>query len=121
MNNDPKEKFFKEYLLNPRDLENLEDATGISPERAVEIYNITMKSGMKDSPDPNQKNYIQAIYDLGIDPEDEDERKKWPDIYFGLTPIEKVFAGYLLGWEQASEAFISKLKEQEKIKTIKEE
>lgn len=104
-----KEKFFNEYLLNSQDLENLEDATGISPKRAIEIFNIVRKAGTKDSTIPNQKNYIQAIFDLGIDPENEEERNRWPDIYFGLAPIEKVLAGYLLGWEQASEAIIPQI------------
>lgn len=113
-----KEKFFKEYLLNPQDLENLEDTTGISPKRAIEIYNIVRNAGTKDSTVPNQKNYVQAIYDLGIDPDDEDERNKWPGIYFGLTPIEKVFAGYMLGWEQASEAIIPQIEMGERFKEI---
>lgn len=104
-----KEKFFNEYFLNPQDLEHLADATGISSERAIEICNIVIKTGTKDSTIPNQKNYLQAIYDLGIDPEDEDERNKWPGIYFGLTSIEKVLAGYFLGWEQASDAIIPQI------------
>jgi hypothetical protein len=104
-----KEKFFNEYFFNSQDLEHLEDATGISPERAKEIYNIVKKSGMKDSTFPNQKNYLVAIYDLALDPEDEDERSEWPGIYFGLTAIEKVLAGYLLGWDQASDAIIPQI------------
>jgi hypothetical protein len=51
----------------------------------------------------HEKNYLQAIYDVGLDPDNEDERKDFPNIYLGLNPIEKVYAGCLLTWEQVYE------------------
>lgn len=102
-----KEKFFEEYLLSQEDLEKLEEATGIDPERARYIWKLVKSVGMDNFSDVHEKIYLEAIYDLGLEPDDEDERKECPDIYLDLKPIEKVYAGYLLAWEQAFEIFNS--------------
>lgn len=104
-----KEQFFEEFVLHKEDLDKLEDATGILPARAREIWKIVSKAGNVGLFDVIMpKSYIQAIYDLGLEPEDEEERKSCPDIYLGLDPVEKVYAGYLLGLEQTMEQRLSK-------------
>ena len=108
-----KERFFDEFLLNQEDLEKLDDATGIKPERAREIWRFVQDAGTAEYSLVHEKNYIGAIYDLGLEPEGEnkkeceEERKECPGIYLGLAPIEKVYAGYLLAWEQAYGIFNS--------------
>lgn len=102
-----KEKFFDEFLLNQEDLENLEEITGIETDRARQIWEIIKKVGMEDFSITKEKSYLKAIYNLGVDPDDEEERKEYPDIFLGLTGIERVYAGYLLAWEQAYSIFIS--------------
>lgn len=102
-----KEQFFKEFVLSKEDLEMLEGATGITPERAIEIWELVKKTGVPEFYISDEKCYIQAIYDIIIDPDDEKEREEFPDVYLGLNPAEKTYAGYLLGLEQAFEIFNS--------------
>ena len=96
-----KEQFVEDILLNQEDLDNLELMTGISPDRAREIWKNIAKTGIEDF--LLEKNYLQSIYEIGLDPDNEKEKEEFPNVYFELNPIEKAYAGYLLGWEQAYE------------------
>ncbi len=103
MENETKIPSIEDCLLHPLGLKYLEEISGISPERAIEIWKMII--GL------DEKKYFQKIYDLiydlGLDPmDDEILERGWPTIYFGLDGVEKVFAGVLLGYilaEQLSE------------------
>lgn len=77
------EECIKYNVLNKEFLDMIYGWVGISPERVMEIYEIVSKSGITDL---KEKSSIKSIVDIGLEPE--------------LDDIEKVFAGYLLAWNE---------------------
>lgn len=94
------EQFMTEIVLCQEDLEKIQEETGITPDRIREIWTLTRGTGIPEFSTEDKRVHIRSVYEVALDPEDEEEREQFPNIYLNLSKLEASIASYLIGIEQ---------------------
>lgn len=94
------EQFMTEIVLCQEDLEKIQQETGLTPDRVREIWKLVRRTGIPEFSTEDERVHIRSVYEVALDPEDEEEREKFPNIYLNLSKLEASLASYLIGIEQ---------------------